>query len=283
MKYQKSILKIYEILVKNSPKEFIIEEIIKEAKVGRTSGFDAIKWLKKNNLISVELIGKQKSVKLLLNDAAVNFKSFLDSFGLKEINKEIQFEINLFSYLAYRHINAIFLFGSALSSKSPNDIDLLIVCDTPEKQEKLNGIRKLVENVCDIPINIHFSIEADPYEIIQKLIIYNKSCFINLIRKADKSLRLKLQYTEALYDINSLINNISDAELTGQLFQRLATNLAYCNCWLQDKINVEKADAIKEFENDYMSKIKNFNKLDNVKKLNIMKKIANGIGQKIFV
>ena len=39
MKYQKSMLKIYELLL---TKEFIIEDLIKKASVGRTSCFEAI-------------------------------------------------------------------------------------------------------------------------------------------------------------------------------------------------------------------------------------------------
>src|SRR3989344_3637069 len=88
MKYQKSMLKIYEILVRNPLKEFIIEDIIKEAKVGRTSGFDAIRRMEKSKLIKIEAIGKQKSISQIINNTAVIFKLFLISFYFKNLESE---------------------------------------------------------------------------------------------------------------------------------------------------------------------------------------------------
>lgn len=289
MKYQKSMLKIYEMLVKQPLKEFIIEEIIKSAKVGRTSGFEAIKWLGKNALIKVAQAGKQKSVSLSLNETALNFKFFLDSFELKNLSRDVLFQINLFVYLAskhsvYMHINAILLSGSAIYSKKPNDIDLYIVCrNFPEDQEELKHIRKLTENICDILINLHFTSEKDVYNILQKLMIYNQSYSTNLLKDIDKSLRLKLQYIEALQDISSIINNLNNDELLLHLFYRLVLNLAYCDSWLENKTNISKEEAIELFRNRYINKIKNFEKLSNIDKFEIFKRITNEIGQKIFV
>lgn len=289
MKYQKSILKIYEMLVKNPLKEFIIEEIIKSAKVGRTAGFEAIKWLEKNALIKVETAGKQKSVTLLVNETALNFKFFLDSFELKNLSRDALFQINLFVYLAsrhsvYAHINAVLLSGSAVYSKKPNDIDLYIVCrNLPEDQEELKRIRKLTENICDILINLHFTSEKDIYNLLQKLMIHNQSYSTSLLKEIDKSLRLKLQYTEALYDISSMINNLNNDELLPHLFYRWLINLAYCDNWLENKVNIGKEEAIELFENRYINKIKNFEKLGNINKFEIFKRITNEIGQKIFI
>ena len=63
MKYQKSMLKIYELLLS---KEFILEDLIKGASVGRTSGFEAIKWMEKKGFIEIDNVGKQKQIKLIL-------------------------------------------------------------------------------------------------------------------------------------------------------------------------------------------------------------------------
>lgn len=289
MKYQKSMLKIYEMLLKHPLREFIIEEIIKETKVGRTSGFDAIKWLESTNLIKVVLTGKQKSIKLVLNETAIYFKLFLDSIELKNLSNGVLLQISLFVYLISKrvvsqYVDAILLFGSALHSEKPNDIDLLIVCrNLPQYQEDLKHIRKLVENICDIPINLHFNIETDIYNVFQKLIIYNQSYSTNLLKDNDKYLRLKTEYLEALYNINSIISNINDNELTAQLFYSLMINLAYCNCWLENKINVRKEEAIHSFRKKYINKIKNFDRLSNINKFEIFKRITNEIGQKIFV
>lgn len=288
MRYQKSMLKIYETLVKQPLKDFIIEEIIKEAKVGRTSGFDAIKWLEKKKLIQITPTGKQKSIRLVLNETAINFKLFLDSLEIKNLSGNLLFQINLFVYLTskravYKDVGVILLFGSAVYSKDPHDIDLLIVCrNLPDNQEDFKHIRRLIENICDIPINLHFNIETDIYSIFQKLVIYNQSYSTNLLKYNNKSSRLKSEYTEALSNINSIINNINDNELLPQLFHILITNFAYCNCWLENKININKEEAIELFKNRYINKIKNFEKLSNINKFDIFKKITNEIGQKIF-
>lgn len=288
MKYQKSMLKIYEMLVKQPLKEIITEEIIKGTKVGRTSGFDAIKWLEEKRLIEITPTGKQKSIRLALNETAINFKFFLDSIEIKNLSGGILFEINLFVYLAskraaYNDIDAILLFGSAAYSKCPNDIDLLIVCrNLPDNREDFKHIRRLIENVCDIPINLHFSIETDIYNIFEKLAVYSKNYPADLLKRNDKSLKLKSEYAEALSNVNSIINNINDNELLPQLLHILTTNLAYCHCWLENKINTGKEEAIESFKNKYINKIKNFEKLSNMDKFNIFKKITNEIGQKIF-
>ncbi len=282
------MLKIYEKLVKQPLKEFIIEGIIKETKVGRTSGFDAIKWLEKKKLIEITPTGKQKSIRLILNETAINFKFFLDSLEIKNLSSNLLFLINLFVHLTskrtvYKYVESILLFGSAVYSKDPNDIDLLIVCrKLPDKEEDFKHVRRIIENICDIPINLHFSIETDIYNIFEKLAIYNRSYSIDLLKYNDKSLRLKNEYIEALYNVNSIINNINDNELLPQLFYILITNLAYCNCWLENKININKEEAIELFKNKYINKIKNFEKLSNIDKFNIFKKITNEIGQKIF-
>ena len=288
MKYQKSMLKIYEILVRNPLKEFIIEDIIKEAKVGRTSGFDAIRRMEKSKLIKIEAIGKQKSISPIINNTAVNFKLFLDSFEFKNLESGIIFEISLFIYLAskrsaFADINAILLFGSVLSSKKPNDIDLLIVCENQQtKEEELKLPRKLTESVCGLPINMHFTEEKDIYNLIQKLSVYSKSYPTALLMETDKSLRLKLQFAEALYDIDSITNNVKDTELLTQLFYRLMLNLAYCGCWLKEKTNISKEEALKLFREAYLSKVKNFEKLKAIDKLDSLKAIANEIGKNIF-
>ncbi len=288
MKYQKSMLKIYEMLVKQPLREFIIEELIKVTKVGRTSGFDAIKWLEKKRLIEITTKKKKKSIRLVLNETAINFKFFLDSLEIKNLSSNLLFPINLFAYLiskraVYKDVDVILLFGSAVSSKNPNDIDLLIVCrNPPDNQEDFKHIRRLIENVCDIPINLHFNIETGIYNLFEKLEVYNKSYSADLLKLNDKSSKLKSEYAEALNNVNSIINNINDNELLPQLFHILITNLAYCNCWSENKINISKEEAIRSFKDKYVNKIKNFEKLNNISKFNAFKKITNEIGQKIF-
>ncbi len=286
MKYQKSMLKIYEKLVKWPTKEFIIEDIIKEAEVGRTSGFKAIKWLESNNLIKIKTKGKQKYMKLLINDVALNFKFFLNSVELKELSKEILSQINLFVYLTYHNkIESILLFGSAAKFiKHPNDIDLVIIYKKKNEYliNQLKAARKLIENISDTTINLHFKNNPHYAELLKEIVVYNKSYYSVFFKENDKSIRMKIQYKEALYDLDSIINNINDNGLLPELTQRLIINLAYCYCMAEEKETQTKEETINIFMKKYKNRMKKFGKVDNIGKFNILRGITNEIGQKIF-
>jgi predicted nucleotidyltransferase len=292
MKYQKSMLKIYEELVRQPFREFIIEEIIKEAGVGRTSGFEAIRWLEKNHLIDVRTSGKQKSIKLVINDVALNFKLFLNSIEIKKLDPNILFQINLFVDLVSKivsntdDVKAILLFGSASTFvKHPKDIDLEVVYKESKYPTKtqLKHVRKLIENISDFTINLHFTTNPDYHDLLQKIVVYNKSYYSDLFREKDSRLfNLRLQYREAVFDIDSISNNINDNALLPELIQRLIRNLAYCCCMVEEKRTETKNETIKYFMKKYKNRMKKFDKLSNIKKFNILRKITNEIGQKIF-
>ena len=117
MKYQKSMLKIYESLLN---KENVIEELIKKSSVGRTSAYGAITLMEKKELVEIKTIGKQKQVSLKKDIYTFQFKNFIDSMKFKEIDESLKYPIER---LNKGGVKMILLFGSSLYSKSPKDLN----------------------------------------------------------------------------------------------------------------------------------------------------------------
>ena len=117
MKYQKSMLKIYESLLN---KENVIEELIKKSSVGRTSAYGAITLMEKKELVEIKTIGKQKQISLKKDIYTFQFKNFIDSIKFKEIDESLKYPIER---LNKGGVKMILLFGSSLYSKSPKDLN----------------------------------------------------------------------------------------------------------------------------------------------------------------
>ena len=117
MKYQKSMLKIYESLLNE---EDVIEELIKKPSVGMTSAHGAIALMEKNGLVEIKTIGKQKQISLKKDIYTFQFKNFIDSIKFKEIDESLKYPIER---LNKGGVKMILLFGSSLYSKSPKDLN----------------------------------------------------------------------------------------------------------------------------------------------------------------
>jgi len=117
MKYQKSMLKIYESLLN---KENVIEELIKKSSVGRTSAYGAITLMEKKELVEIKTIGKQKQVSLKKDIYTFQFKNFIDSMKFKEIDESLKYPIERLNKWG---VKMILLFGSSMYSKSPKDLN----------------------------------------------------------------------------------------------------------------------------------------------------------------
>ena len=117
MKYQKSMLKIYESLLNE---EDVIEELIKKPSAGGTSAYGAITLMEKKELVEIKTIGKQKQVSLKKDIYTFQFKNFIDSMKFKEIDESLKYPIER---LNKGGVKTIILFGPSLYSKSPKDIN----------------------------------------------------------------------------------------------------------------------------------------------------------------
>ena len=121
MKYQKSMLKIYESLLNE---EDVIEELIKKPSAGGTSAYGAIALMGENGLVEVKTIGKQKQVSLKKDIYTFQFKNFIDSMKFKEIGESLKYPIRMFiERLNKGGVKMILLFGSSMYSKSLKDLN----------------------------------------------------------------------------------------------------------------------------------------------------------------
>ena len=117
MKYQKSMLKIYESLLNE---EDVIEELIKKPSVGMTSAHGAIALMEKNGLVEIKTIDKQKQISLKKDIYTFQFKNFIDSIKFKEIDESLKYPIERLNKWG---VKMILLFGSSMYSKSPKDLN----------------------------------------------------------------------------------------------------------------------------------------------------------------
>ncbi len=264
MKFQKSVLKIYESLLLNIEKKMIIEDIINKAAVGRTSGFKAVEHLIKTGIATERKNGRQREVILRLDRASLGFKLFLDSFKFKE-SESIKFAINLFieSIKEIKEINAVLLFGSSAQDKNYNDIDIFLICkqDNMEKdRKKIFALRNKVELISGRVINIHFSEYVSIERFVNSICIYGFDFCVNSILK-DKP---KDSFLEAFAWLDSYKENKNS-------FENLLVNLAFAYCYSEDLLPKTKEEA----------KSLLLKKYSNLSKNNI-KGAVKQIGEKIF-
>ncbi|MBI2106234.1 nucleotidyltransferase domain-containing protein [Candidatus Woesearchaeota archaeon] len=262
MKFQKSILKVYEYLLINLGRSIIAEEIVKGAKVGRSAGFDAINELVKLGIANEELSGKQKKIYLKPEKYSLSFKIFLDSFKFKNLDEEIKLAVKLFidNIKNINNVKSILLFGSAANSKDFNDIDLLVIHDNDLNKEKILIIRKKIENLSDKILNIHFSNNLDIDKFTNSLCIYGFDYCTDFFSK-DKS---RDSFLEATDWLNSYKRN-----KTG--FDNIQINLAFAYCY--------HAGLYPKTKNEAKSLL--LNKYPHINEKNI-KEVMKKVGKEIF-
>lgn len=275
MKYQKSMLKIYELLL---DREFIIEDLIKKASVGRTEGFKAIKYLEDKGFANIRMIGRQKQVSLKRDEYSFRFKSFIDSMKFKELDNSLKYSINLFiSSIKDRGIRSVLLFGSSLFNDNPKDIDLLIVSDEIDKNE-INKIRDNVELLTNFVINLHFDNKPSNETLLNSVCLYGFDNYLKLLIKED---RIKVQFSEAINWIISSYNNIKDKRLFNECFENSIINLGFSYSFINHTSLKTKEEA-KLFLFKKYHKLNKSEGLNNYDKFKLAKEVASEIGKEIF-
>src|SRR3989344_5702565 len=276
MKYQKSMLKIYELLL---TKEFIIEDLIKKASVGRTSCFEAIKWMNNNGFIKIISIGKQKQIILNRDRYTLQFKGFIDSLKFKELNKNLKYSINLFiNHLKNDKIKCILLFGSALYEKSPKDIDILIICSGEINKDDIIKIRDNIELLTDFIINLHFDDNPSNDRLLNSVCLSGFDYYINLLTKENK---INIQFSEAVNWYISSYNNIKNKDLFNNCFDNLVTNVSFVYSLINNINPKTKSEAKKILFNHYV-KLNKLENLDNYEKIELIKEVLTEIGKELY-
>jgi len=278
MKYQKSMLKIYELLL--SKESIILEDVIKKSSVGRTSGFKAIKWMEEKGLIKITSIGKQKQIRLIRDKYTLHFKGFLDSLKFKELNNDIKYIMGIFidNLKSSSHIKSILLFGSVLYEKNPNDIDVLIVCSDKINKEEIIKIRDDTELLSDFFINLHFDSNPSDERLLNSILLYGFDYYTSRLEDDD---RINVQFHEAISWYISAYNNVKNEELFDNCLDNAIINLGFVYSSLINIAPKTKNEAREIFLKQHR-KLNKLKDIDNYKRIELIKGVLAEIGEKIY-
>lgn len=277
MKYQKSMLKIYELLL--SKESFILEDIIKKTSIGRTSGFKAIEWMENNGLINIIKIGRQKQISLRRDRYTLQFKNFIDSLKFKELDESLKYPITLFvNNLKIQNIKTILLFGSSLYCKDPKDIDIMIIYSNKIDRDEVIKKRDKIEMLTDFILNIHFENKPSNQTLLNSICLYGFDGYTSLLIEKNKFYG---QFYETMEWFISATNNIKDKNLFNNCFNNLITNLSFVYSSINEMTPKTKEEARKIFFEHYrkLNKLENF---DNYKKMEMLKGVLVEIGKEVF-
>lgn len=280
MKYQKSTLKIYEYLLKHSGRH-LLESIIRETQVGRSSGFEAIHELANKRIIQISQEGRQKYLTLKINPVSLRFKLFLDELTLLSLPEETCFAINLFTELASEYKpEFILLIGSAASGtyKASSDIDFLI---KTENRKAINNVRAKVESISPRIINTQFfTSNISKAMLLQAIPLYGLDNYLALVSAQYNENNASIDYAEALQWIMSAERDISKAGFKASL-DNAANKLAFCYWKLKKEEQPNKLEARKFLSESFKSLNKKFK--SNLDELNAIKEAAEKVGVEIYV
>jgi len=264
MKYQKSMLKIMDVLFENPYEAKSIEQIIFESNSGRNSSFSAISWLEGNGFVNIQKIGNQKLVKLNLDNYTAQFKYYFDSVKFKILNPFVKLIVKFFVLNISKisgKVDFVVLFGSSMNNKSFNDIDLLLVGKNliDDDFSVFMPFREKIERVFGVILNLH---KGDlNFQDLQKGLVVYQSSFINFDNLIEK------QYFEYFDWFFEVLKNKKDKNA----FDNAVINLAYCYSYLNNFLPKTKGEAV-----DF------FNKSYKVKNIDSLRKRGVEIGEKIF-
>jgi len=276
MKYQKSMLKIYELLLS---KEFILEDLIKGASVGRTSGFEAIKWMEKKGFIEIDNIGKQKQIKLRKDKYTLQFANFVNSLKFKDLSDELKYSINLFvDKLNNNNVKFVLLFGSALYDKNPKDIDILIVPSDGANKDEIIKTRDDIELLTNFVINLHFDNNPSNEKLLNSVCLSGFDYYINLLKGENK---IYVQFSEAVNWYISSYNNLKNKELFNDCFNNLITNLSFVYSFI-NKITPKTKNEAKGIFFSHYRKLNKLESLDKYEKVKLVKEVLIEIGKEIY-
>lgn len=245
-----------------SGEEKSIEVLIREAKTGRNSSFEALRFLEERGFIRIKNYGNQRIVGLTRDNSVLQFKYYLDSMEFKSLDSFVKLVVDVlvFSLFDKKKIKAALLFGSVLKGKKFNDIDILLLGDNlkVEDLKSLNDMKSKIERSFGVILNFHKdSFNFD--NLFNGVVIYQSSYV--------------LEYSKAQKHYFEFVNSVYDL-IVGkdkELFDSALVNLSYVYCFLEGFLPKTKLDAL-----DF------FNKKYKVKNINDLKKVGVEIGKKIF-
>jgi predicted nucleotidyltransferase len=264
MKYQKSMMKIMENLLFSRGESKSIAQTIRDTHSGRSSSFDALKWLQDNGFVEIRYLGRQKIVSLVLDNHALQYKYYIDSLRFKILSSFTKLVSGTFvELLKEQEVQAVVLFGSSIKSESYNDIDILLLSkEELMNREKILRLKEKFERFFEVLINLHFG-KLSIDNIFKGIVIYQSS-YLPLSTNLQKQYLEFLEWCFVVLD-DKKKNTSSDA------FRNALVNLSYCYSYLNEYYPEIKAEAL-EF----------FNKEHTVKTFKDLQKRGVEIGKGIF-
>ncbi len=260
MRYQKSMMKILEYALLNRENDKIIEEFIRNTGSGRSSTFNALKWLEDNGFITTIVVGRQKIVKPVIDNYILQYKYYLDALRLKTLPSFVKLIVMaLASQLGkIKNVKSAVLFGSSLNSNRFNDIDILILGSSIDNPA-LNLLREKLESSFSVVINLHYQ-EYKLNNIFRGVVIYQSSYFeLNGLHNQ------YFEFIEWLY--SAVKDKHKDRSLFNYAFENAVVNLAFCYAELKKLGNLNKEKAVQIF-----IKHSPIRKIEDLKKRGIEKK-----------
>lgn len=272
-KYQKSMLKVWDILIDAMPKKMSIAEIIRTAKIGRTAAFESLGRLEKMGIISVARKGNHSEVSLISSLQGLSLKLVNDSLRYKCLPADAKLAIGLFVDNLPTNIKAVFVFGSVLSGKSYNDIDIAVVYEGKAPHDAAMKARDIANVVSETPLNIHF-IESEQIEEARGICVKGFEYYASLLRKKPKQ---SIALEEAIIWLQSASNNIHDKSLFPECLENAMRHLGFALAFFRSKA-VNKTEAAEIFRKKYGKAYKAVGP----QKLEMLEKAAAEIGKEIY-
>ncbi|MDD4878416.1 MAG: nucleotidyltransferase domain-containing protein [Candidatus Nanoarchaeia archaeon] len=275
IKYQKSTLKIWGFLLKEPMRKRSMQEIISLTSTGRTAAFRAVSELKEKGIVEAADKGNQKEVRIIPSLQAFSIRLMEDSEAYKSLDKNAKLAIGVFlECLHTQDAKAVFVFGSVLSGKPYNDIDIAIVYKDKIDRDRILWARTAAEVVSEKPINVHFN-NSELNSQLNGICVRGFEYYVSLFTEKR---RLFEQYSEALKWIDSASNNIRDKSLFANCLESALLNLAFCFCIMQNIAYSTKNDVLKIFRKNHG----NLFKAKGANKMELLKKAAVEIGKTIY-
>ena len=256
----KTSIKILTCLLKNPQKEFKEIDLIKESKVGKGAGAEAINKLNSFNIVVIKRAGNTKLIQLnILNPLTFAIRQVFDQQKFLTLPQTMSSAVLLFKEKVFSRSKAIVLFGSlaAGTHDENSDIDLLVIIDDKTDIDDIKKISDEVHELIGQYINIHFlnSNEARNEFIkndlirtalINGILVYGGDYVREIMKSPDDIAELK----SIRERINAALRNYTnkDFETTQEIVFGISEDLAFLVCKLEGIDALSRKDAISKIQ-----------------------------------
>ncbi|MCZ7373241.1 MAG: nucleotidyltransferase domain-containing protein [Candidatus Methanoperedens sp.] len=287
----RTAIKIVSCLLKNPHKEFKEIDLIKESKVGKGAGADAINRLYSSNILTIKRAGKTKIIQLnTLNPVTFAIRQLFDQYKFLTLPETRISAISLFKEKVCSRSKAIILFGSLAAGTydENSDIDLLVIIDHEKEIEEIKKVINEIHELVGEYINVHFlnSNEArnefNKNELIRTALINGILVYggdhVREIMKSPDDLKELISIKER---INAAMRNYAnkDYELTKEIVLAVVEDMAFLVCTLEGMNALSRKDAFSKI--DQLNEYKVLTEIDRLEVGNMLE-VLEDIYIKIF-